>query len=65
MEKALLFTAARLRSSRILLMSFSSLAASSGVTTGCGLRPFLPCDTLVLKCFLKKRRIYTFRAHSL
>ena len=33
MEKARLFTAARLRSSRTLLMSSCSLAASAGVTT--------------------------------
>ena len=44
MEKARLFTAARLRSSRTLLMSSSSLEASAGVTTASFGESFLSCE---------------------
>jgi hypothetical protein len=43
MEKARLFTAARFRSSRTLLMSSSSLEASAGVTTASLGESFLSC----------------------
>jgi hypothetical protein len=42
-EKALLFWAERLRSSRTLVMSSSSDRASSGGTLAAGLRSFLSC----------------------